>query len=63
MVFTVWLIRILFAIWIFGVIFLIISKILANSETKEKSNFIIFFLFPILLLTKEGREKIKESIK
>ncbi len=63
MQYTVWGIRIILAIWIFGILFLLIAKIIARSLTAEKMDYSLFLLFPFLLLTKEGRRKIKDNIK
>ncbi len=63
MQFTVWLIRIIFAIWIFGITAILIIKISQQSTGIKKMDWGIFFLFPILLLTETGRKKLKESIK
>ena len=62
MLITVWLLRFLFFIWIFGFLFILISKIIHRTLKFKTLGIWVFLLFPFLCLSSKGRQKIKEEI-
>ncbi len=55
------LLRIIFFVWIIGVLALLLYKI--SSGALQSTHISVLLLFPILLLTRKGRAKIKGELK
>ncbi len=59
--FVVFLLRIIFFIWIVGVLSLLLYKF--SSGSLQSTRISVLLLFPLLLLTRKGRAKIKGELK
>ena len=59
--FVVFLLRIIFFTWIVGVLSLLLYKF--SSGSLQSTRISVLLLFPLLLLTRKGRAKIKGELK
>ncbi len=57
----VFVLRIIFFIWIVGVLCLLLYKF--SSGSLQSTHISVLLLFPLLLLTRKGRAKIKGELK
>ncbi|MBQ8557940.1 MAG: hypothetical protein IJY58_02865 [Alphaproteobacteria bacterium] len=61
MVFALIILRLILGVWILGILGLLLYKI--STKQIKSTNIDVLFLFPILLLTRKGRNRIKEELK